>query len=49
MIAQMKKLILFMPDSAIDVDAELTALGELGVIHIMPLQKPERFTGHATS
>jgi len=38
MIAEMKKLMLFMPDSAIDVDAELTALGELGVIHIAPLQ-----------
>nr|WP_319267182.1 V-type ATPase 116kDa subunit family protein [uncultured Draconibacterium sp.] len=34
----MKKLMLFMPDSADDIDAELTALGELGVIHIAPLQ-----------
>ena len=38
MIAEMKKLMLFMPDSAVDIDAELTALGELGVIHIAPLQ-----------
>lgn len=38
MIAEMKKLMLFMPDSASDIDAELTALGELGVIHIAPLQ-----------
>lgn len=38
MIAQMKKLMLFMPDSATDVDAELTVLGQLGVMHIMPLQ-----------
>ncbi|QIA09096.1 V-type ATP synthase subunit I [Draconibacterium halophilum] len=34
----MKKLMLFMPDSADDIDAELTALGQLGVIHISPLQ-----------
>ncbi|WP_394706710.1 V-type ATP synthase subunit I [uncultured Draconibacterium sp.] len=38
MIAEMKKLMLFMPDSADDIDAELTALGELGVLHIAPLQ-----------
>lgn len=38
MIAEMKKLMLFMPDSAVDVDAELTALGQLGVMHITPLQ-----------
>ena len=38
MIAEMKKLMLSMPDSAVDIDAELTALGELGVIHIAPLQ-----------
>lgn len=38
MIAEMKKLMLFMPDSAIDIDAELTALGQLGVLHIAPLQ-----------
>jgi len=38
MIAEMKKLMLFMPDSAVDIDAELTALGQLGVIHIAPLQ-----------
>nr|WP_319573318.1 hypothetical protein [uncultured Draconibacterium sp.] len=34
----MKKLLLFMPDSANDIDAELTVLGELGVLHITPLQ-----------
>ncbi|MDX8339586.1 V-type ATPase 116kDa subunit family protein [Draconibacterium sp. IB214405] len=34
----MKKLMLFMPDSAVDIDAELTALGQLGVLHIAPLQ-----------
>ncbi len=38
MIAEMKKLMLFMPHSDIDVDAELTELGRLGVVHIMPLQ-----------
>lgn len=38
MIAEMKKLMLFMPDSAVDIDTELTALGKLGVIHIAPLQ-----------
>ncbi len=27
-----------MPDSAVDIDAELTALGKLGIMHIMPLQ-----------
>ncbi|WP_238769632.1 V-type ATP synthase subunit I [Maribellus maritimus] len=34
----MKKIMLFMPDSAVDIDAELTTLGQLGVIHIAPLQ-----------
>ncbi len=38
MIAEMKKIMLFMPDSAVDIDAELTVLGQLGVIHIAPLQ-----------
>ena len=38
MIAEMKKLMLFMPDTAVDVDAELTVLGQLGVMHITPLQ-----------
>ena len=38
MIAEMKKLMLFMPDSAVDIDAELTVLGQLGVMHITPLQ-----------
>ncbi|MDX1284211.1 MAG: hypothetical protein R3182_04320 [Draconibacterium sp.] len=34
----MKKLMLFMPDSDINIDAELTILGQLGVMHILPLQ-----------
>lgn len=38
MIAEMKKLMLFMPDTALDIDAELTVLGQLGVMHVMPLQ-----------
>lgn len=38
MIAQMKKLMLFMPDSAFNLDVELTALGHLGVLHVKPLQ-----------
>jgi V/A-type H+-transporting ATPase subunit I len=38
MIAKMKKLMLFMPDSAVNIDAELTVLGQLGVMHITPLQ-----------
>lgn len=38
MIAQMKKLMLFMPESAVNIEPELTALGQLGVVHIMPLQ-----------
>lgn len=38
MIAEMKKLLLFMPESANNIDAELTALGQLGVMHIAPLQ-----------
>jgi len=38
MITQMKKLMLFMPDSDIDIDVELTVLGQLGVMHILPLQ-----------
>ena len=38
MITQMKKLMLFMPDSDINIDAELTILGQLDVVHILPLQ-----------
>lgn len=38
MIAKMKKLMLFMPDTAVDIDAELTVLGQLRVMHIKPLQ-----------
>lgn len=38
MITKMKKLILLMSESAVDVDADLTALGKLGVVHVMPFQ-----------
>lgn len=38
MIAKMKKLMLLMPDSAAEVDADLTVLGELGLVHVTPLQ-----------
>ncbi|MGQ1911200.1 V-type ATP synthase subunit I [Marinifilum sp. RC60d5] len=34
----MKKLMLLMPESAVDVDANLRVLGELGVMHVSPLQ-----------
>ncbi|HYQ57566.1 MAG TPA: hypothetical protein VEP89_09495 [Draconibacterium sp.] len=34
----MKKLILLMPDTADEVDAELTVLGQLGVMHVAPFQ-----------
>ena len=38
MITKMKKLLLFMADSNADVDADLTVLGQLGIIHIVPFQ-----------
>lgn len=38
MIVKMKKLILLLSDSAADVDTGLTALGQLGVMHVMPLR-----------
>ena len=38
MITKMKKLILLMSESAVDVDADLTALGKLGVVHVAPFQ-----------
>lgn len=38
MIVKMKKLMLLMPDSEIDVDLDLTILGQLGVVHIAPFQ-----------
>ncbi|PKQ65017.1 hypothetical protein BZG02_04045 [Labilibaculum filiforme] len=38
MITKMKKLTLFMSDTAIDVDANLTLLGQLGVLHVSPFQ-----------
>ncbi|MCY1723334.1 hypothetical protein OU798_23490 [Prolixibacteraceae bacterium Z1-6] len=34
----MKKLILFLPDAEEDVDADLTLLGQLGVVHVAPFQ-----------
>ncbi|NOU62113.1 V-type ATP synthase subunit I [Marinifilum caeruleilacunae] len=34
----MKKLILLMPESAVDVDANLRILGKLGVMHVSPFQ-----------
>nr|WP_320119482.1 hypothetical protein [uncultured Marinifilum sp.] len=34
----MKKLMLLMPESAVDVDADLRVLGELGVMHVTPFQ-----------
>ncbi|TKG92854.1 hypothetical protein EYV94_17940 [Puteibacter caeruleilacunae] len=38
MITKMKKLLLFMSDSAADIDADLTLLGQLGVMHVKPFQ-----------
>ncbi len=38
MITKMKKLLLFMADSNADVDADLTILGQLGIMHIVPFQ-----------
>jgi len=38
MITKMKKIILFMSDSAVDMDADLTLLGLLGVMHVAPFQ-----------
>ncbi|PCH66480.1 MAG: hypothetical protein COC06_12660 [Bacteroidales bacterium] len=38
MITKMKKIILFMSNSAVEVDAELTLLGQLGVMHVAPFQ-----------
>ncbi len=38
MITKMKKLLLFMADSSASVDADLTILGELGVMHMVPFQ-----------
>ncbi|WP_372773782.1 V-type ATP synthase subunit I [Mangrovibacterium sp.] len=38
MITKMKKLILLMSESAVDVDADLTVLGKLGVVHVSPFQ-----------
>ncbi|MRT92965.1 V-type ATP synthase subunit I [Ancylomarina sp. 16SWW S1-10-2] len=34
----MKKLVLFLPNIEEDIDANLTLLGELGVMHVMPFQ-----------
>lgn len=38
MITKMEKLVLFLPNSEEDIDANLTLLGELGVMHVMPFQ-----------
>lgn len=38
MITKMKKLILLMPESSVDVDKDLTVLGKLGVMHVSPFQ-----------
>jgi V/A-type H+-transporting ATPase subunit I len=38
MITKMEKLVLFMPNSEADIDANLTLLGQLGVMHVMPFQ-----------
>ena len=38
MIAKMKKVLLCTPDLVQDVDTDLTILGQLGVVHIMPFQ-----------
>ncbi len=38
MITKMKKVMMFTPDTAQDVDTDLTMLGQLGVVHIAPFQ-----------
>lgn len=38
MIVKMKKLTLFVPNTEIDVDADLTILGQLGIMHMVPFQ-----------
>ncbi len=38
MITKMKKVMLLTPDTAQDVDIDLTSLGQLGVVHITPFQ-----------
>jgi V/A-type H+/Na+-transporting ATPase subunit I len=38
MITKMKKVMLLTPDTAQDVDIDLTRLGQLGVVHITPFQ-----------
>jgi V/A-type H+-transporting ATPase subunit I len=41
MIEKMKKVMLCTPDSPQEVDADLTTLGQLGVVHISPFQPSE--------
>ncbi len=41
MIIKMKKVTLFMSDSAVDADKELNLLGKLGVMHVSPFQPPK--------
>jgi V/A-type H+-transporting ATPase subunit I len=44
MIRKMKKVLLFTPDIAEDVEANLTLLGQLGVMHITPFQPAKDHT-----
>ncbi|WP_321288860.1 V-type ATPase 116kDa subunit family protein [uncultured Sunxiuqinia sp.] len=41
MIVKMKKVLLFMPNSAGDLEADLQVLGQLGVLHVTPFQPPK--------
>ncbi len=41
MITRMKKVLLVMPESSEEIDANLTLLGKLGVMHIKPFQAPK--------
>lgn len=38
MITKMKKLLLFMAGSNAEIDANLTVLGQLGLMHVTPFQ-----------
>ena len=41
MITKMKKLTLFVSNTESNVDADLTTLGQLGVMHMVPFQAPK--------
>lgn len=41
MITKMKKVLLVMPDSSKEIDADLSLLGQLGVMHVSPYQEPK--------